>query len=421
MFVLQGHTAKVDIGTQVTERRDTERPLGWRLRIATATLFGGLISFRNWRPHSILAFCAVAACVGVLIVEYLPAGLAALVIAAGAVAQPVLFRLKHGRIWELRRADGSGERVRSMAWAVIVPHPKDQKTWRLDITLHPLRREHVGWAGALVEKVNAAADLSDVSVQSMDPHDEPVLLRHGYFLADTLLSRVAVLQRFSPAHDPLDKAGKELRALREDVSENRRDLIAVQRLRDEALERSTEILAQSSAGWDAVVMRRMGALWELARAAAVALDGYVEFLSLCRLDPTSFPDGSAGLDVRLDHLSDVLKGSAVRLRKYVGEAAQEFKARGGEPLEWAQELALLEIEALVLSGLVCAARRGTSVSLAVIAPEMQGHVVAAARLVRKHARSLKSRRLFDTAGLVWWALAIAGDAFDLCGHRSGDC
>jgi hypothetical protein len=358
------------------------------------------------------------ASVGVLLVDYLPAGLGALVIAVGAVAQPVLFRLKHGRVWELRY-DGSAERARPIGWAVIVPHPKDQKTWRLDITLHPLCREHAGWADALVEKVNAAADVFDVSVQSMDPHDEPVLVRHGYFLANTLLSRVAVLQRFSPAHDPLDKAGKELRALREDVSENRRDLIAVQRLRDKALEWSPEIFARPSADWDAVVMRRTGALWELARASAVALDGYVEFLSLCRLDPASFPDGSAGLDVRLDQLSDVLKWSAVRLRESVSEAAQEFKARGGEPLQWAQKLALLEIEALSLSGLVCAARRGASVSLAVIEPEMQGHVIAAARRVRRIARSLKSRRLFDTAGLVWWALAIAGDAFDLCGHRSG--
>ena len=80
---------------------------------------------------------------------------------------------------------------------------------------------------------------------------------------------------------------------------------------------------------------------------------------------------------------------------------------------------MLEVDALTLSGLVSSARRGPSVTLAVVEPEMQPHVVAAARSVRNHARALLSRTLFDTVGLVWWALAIAGDAFDLCGHRSG--
>jgi hypothetical protein len=417
MYLLHRRTYELDMGSQVTERGDTQRPLSWRLRLAAATLSRRLISFRNWRPHNILIFCAVAACVGVVLIDYLPAGLAALVIAVGAVAQPVLFRLKHGRVWELRPA-GSGERARCIGWAVIIPHRNDQKTWKLDVTLHPLCEEHPGWADALVEQVNAAADVFDVSVQSMDPHDEPVLIWHGYLPADTLLSRAAVLQRFSPAHEPLDKAGTELQALRELVSENRRDLMALQRLTDEALVRSKEILSRPSVGWDHVVMRRTGALWELARAAAIGLDGYIEFLSLGRLDPSSFPEGAPGLEARLDRLSEALRSSAVTLRNFVQEATVEFKVRGGEPLQWAQSLALLEVEALSLCGLVCAARRGPSVTLAVIEPEMQGHVVTAARSVRNHARSLRSRRLFDTVGLVWWALAIAADAFDLCGHRS---
>jgi hypothetical protein len=302
---------------------------------------------------------------------------------------------------------------------VIVPHPKDQKTWRLDITLHPLRRNHPGWADALVAEVNAAAEVFDVSIQSMDPTDEPMLVGHGYLPAETLLSRDTVLQRFSPTRGSPDKIGAALQALREVVSENRRDLIVLQQLTDQALARSEEILSKSYLDWNEVVLRRTGALWELARAAAIGLDGYVEFLSLGRFDPSSFPEGSSGLDARLDALTEVLMTSTGHLQKSIREATLEFQALRGEPLQWAQSLAMLEAEALSLSGLVDAARRGPSVTLGVVQPEMQRDVMAAARSVRDHARSLRSRRLFDTVGLVWWVLALAGDAFDLCGHRSG--
>jgi hypothetical protein len=384
--------------------------------MAGATVVRGLMGIAFWRPRRIMAACAAVACVGVLF-AYVPAGLATLVVVLGAMAQPVLYRLKHGRVWELR-PDGSSERAPCVGWAVIVPHPMDQKTWKLDITLHPLRKEQPGWADALVERVNAEAEVFDVSIQSMDPHDEPVLVWHGYLPADTLLSRDTVLQRFPPARESPDKIGARLQALREPVSDDPSDLITLQRLTDEALAWSEEILSQPCPDWDEVVLRRTGALWELARAVAVGLDGYIEFLSLGRLDPASFPEGSP-LDARLDHLGDVLMLGVVRLRTAIAEATDEFRARGGEPLQWAQSLAQLELEALSLSGLVSAARRGPSITLAVIEPEMQRHVVAAAESVRKHARSLRSRRLFDTVGLVWWALAIAGDAFDLCGRRWG--
>jgi hypothetical protein len=380
--------------SQVIECGDAERPLGWRLRMAGATLVRGLMGLPFWRPRRIITMLALA-----------------------GVVQPLLFRLKHGRVWELRPY-GSSERAPCIGWAVIVPHPMDQKTWRLDITLHPTRKERPEWADALVERVNREAEVFDVSLQSMDPHDEPVLVRHGYLRADTLLSRDPVLQRFPPARQSPDKIGAALQALREPVSDDPSDLIALQALTDEALARSKEILSQPPPGWDKIVLRRTGALWELARAAAVGLDGYIEFLSLGRLDPASIPEESP-LEARLECLSENLMLCVVRLRTAMAEATDEFRAGGGEPLQWAQSLAQLELEALSLSGLVGAARRGPSVTLAVIEPEMQQYVVAAAESVRKHALSLRPRRLFDTAGLVWWALAIAGDAFDLCGRRSG--
>ena len=403
--------------SQVTECGDAERPLGWRLRMASATLVRGLMGLPFWRPRRIMTTCGVAACIGALLVASVPVGLAAIVIALGRLVQPVLFRLKHGRVWELRPSGSSG-RAPCIAWAVIVPHPMDQKTWKLDITLHPLRKDQPGWADALVERVNAEAGVFDVSIQSMDPHDEPVLVRHGYLPADTLLSRDTVLLRFPPARESPDEIGAALQKLRWCVSVDPSDLLTLQLLTDQVLALRAEILSQPCPGWDEVVLRRTGVLWELARAAAVGLDGYIEFLSLGRLDPASFPEGSP-LEERLEHLSEVLTLSVVRLRTSMREAADEFRAQGGEPLQWAQSLAQLEVEALSLSGLVGGARQGPSVTLAVIAPEMHGHVVAAAKSVRKHARSLRSRRLFDTVGLVWWAVAIAGDAFDLCGRRSG--
>ena len=222
---------------QVTERADTERSLAWRLRIAAATLVRGLMSLSVWRPRWIITACALTGCLAGLLILWFPVGLAAFLIALAAVAQPVLFRLKHGRVWELR-AEGSHKRAPGIAWAVIVPHAKDQQTWRLDITLHPLRKDQPGWANALIEQINAAADVFDVSVQSMDPNDEPVLASHGYLPAGTLLSRETVLQRFPPARELADEAGTDLHDLRQKVSENRRDLVALRQLTDETLARS---------------------------------------------------------------------------------------------------------------------------------------------------------------------------------------
>jgi hypothetical protein len=386
--------------------------------MASATLVRGLTSLHTWRPRWIMIACGTAACVIVLLIISVPVGVVTLLIALGAAARPVLFRLKHGRVWELRPA-GASERARCVAWAVIVPHPMDQKTWRLDITLHPLRKDQPGWADPLIESVNAAADIFDVSIQSMDPYDEPVLRCHGYLPAETLHSQDTVLERFPSPHEMRSQNARELRELRELVSENRRELIPLRRLTDETLACSEDILSRPSLGWDEVVLQRTGALWELARAAAIGLDGYVESLSLRHLDPASFPEGSEGLDARLDRLRAVLQRSADQLRASIADATEKYSAGGGEPLQWAQDLALLEIEALSLAGLVAHSRRGRSVTLPAIEQEMQHYVLVGAKRVREKAKSLRSRSLFDTTGIIWWTFAIVGDAFDLCGHRLG--
>jgi hypothetical protein len=108
----------------VTECGDAERLLSWRLRMAGATLVRGLMGLTFWRPRRIMITCAVAACVGALLAASVPVGLADIVIALGGVVQQVLFRLKHGRVWELR-PDGSSERAPSIGWAVLIRHRRN--------------------------------------------------------------------------------------------------------------------------------------------------------------------------------------------------------------------------------------------------------------------------------------------------------
>ena len=411
-------TPGVELVDQVIERGDTERPTGWRARTAVAVLVRSLLDMDQWQPRKILSAAAVVAGIGVLTVASWWIGLAAAFLTLLAIVRPVLTGLAHGRVWEVR-SPGVPARGRATAWAVVVPHPMDQRTWRLDITLHPLSPARPGWADALVTRVNEAADVFDVSVQSSDPQDEPVLIWHGYLPAETLLSPRTVLQRFPPAREQADQTAADLRALRDLVAENRSDLLPLHRLADRILADADPILGRPQSGWEEVVLRRTGALWELARSSAVVFDGYIEFLSLARLDPSSFPEGHAGLESRLDRIGEVLMRSAVALRTAIRIATVQFLARGGEPLQWAEGLAMLEVEALSLSGLVGAARRGPTITLAVLDPEVQRHVEAAARSVRRHTTSLRRRRLFDTGGLVWWAGAIAGDALELCGLRRG--
>jgi hypothetical protein len=403
----------------VQERSDAERSWAWALKRAGATRLRTVLSIRSLTPPSILRLAVVVALLAAVVWVYPLYGAVLVACTLLASGIPVLRRLRRGRVWEAHSRLPNG-RDKVLSWAVVTPHGQDRHTWRIDVVLRPGRGSDLSWVEALLPKVHEAADVLGVSVQSMDPDDEPVLERHGYLPSMTLMSKRPVLQRFPPAA-PAVKTDGRLSNARQQLSQESIDVVSVGRLAAYVLDEAEAILAAPIDGldWSKVVLRRSGQLWELMRSCAACLDGYVESLAIGRLDPASIPGVRAELDRQLDRLADLLRRTAKQLRLAMDLAAYRYRERGGQPLEWAMGLANLEIEGLLLSGIVAAGRRGSVVSLGIIDPEIRGLVEQAARAVQRRAREVRRSAIFDPDSVIWWARAIAGDALDLCGRPAG--
>jgi hypothetical protein len=397
---------------EVTEVSDEDRRLGWIATRAALTQIRGIQSLEL----SIVRLLSAAAGLAVLLYWGLVPFLIGLALFFTVALAPVVHRLARGRVWEARGEPGQRRQDRVIGWAVVTPHQLNRHAWRLDLILHPCHKANDIWAEPLLEQVHHAAEVLGVTLESSNPRDRHILEKHGYLYGTTQLSRRPVILRF-PSPDSARTAEGSLLGALSAHSDHPNDLAILARLTQEILSWNADSLSGPiNVGWDQVVLSRRSQAWQLARASAACLDGYIENLATGRLDPASLPGGDQELQRIVGQLKARLRGTTQFLRRTIEQSQADLEGAGHRALAWAQELAHLEIDGLLLSGLVATARRRTGVALGILDPSVVDDIRDAAVHVRRRARALCRRAWFDDEKVAWWALAVASDALDLCGR-----